>query len=214
MNDLEAISGYRYHDASHNSSHSYILPAVEKLLDEIKENRTLEKNRLFDLGCGNGSVAAHLAERGWEVVGVDASADGIRNAKSRYPYLTLESGSAYEDLEHRFGRFPVVLSLEVVEHLYDPRAWAKNIFSLLEPGGDLVVSTPYHGYLKNLVLSVTGKMDAHFTALWDHGHIKFWSINTLTKLLTEAGFVDIRFARVGRVPSLAKSMIASARKPA
>jgi len=56
-------------------------------------------------------------------------------------------------------------------------------------------------------------MDKHFTALWDHGHIKFWSINTLTELLTEVGFVDIKFRRVGRIPSIAKSMIAIAKKP-
>ena len=56
-------------------------------------------------------------------------------------------------------------------------------------------------------------MDRHFTALWDHGHIKFWSMATLGELLREAGFVDLRFERVGRVPALAKSMIAVARKP-
>lgn len=56
-------------------------------------------------------------------------------------------------------------------------------------------------------------MDAHLTALWDHGHIKFWSMRTLAILLEEAGFCDIRFERVGRIPALAKSMIAVARKP-
>lgn len=55
-------------------------------------------------------------------------------------------------------------------------------------------------------------MDAHFHALWDHGHIKFWSIPTLTTLLTEVGFGDIRFGRVGSIPPLAKSMIAVAKK--
>jgi hypothetical protein len=73
-------------------------------------------------------------------------------------------------------------------------------------GGTAIVSTPYHGYWKNLALAVTGRMDAHFTALWDHGHIKFWSIATLGELLREAGFVDIRFERVGQVPPLAKAM--------
>lgn len=56
-------------------------------------------------------------------------------------------------------------------------------------------------------------MDAHFTALWDHGHIKFWSMKTLTLLLEEAGFRDIRFERLGRIPALAKSMVAVVRKP-
>ena len=47
----------------------------------------------------------------------------------------------------------------------------------------------------------------------DHGHIKFWSISNLGGLLNEAGFSNIRFQRVGRIPALAKSMIAVAEKP-
>jgi hypothetical protein len=62
-------------------------------------------------------------------------------------------------------------------------------------------------------LALTGRMDNHFTALWDNGHIKFWSMDTLGELLREAGFVGVRFERVGRILPLAKSMIAIARKP-
>lgn len=79
-------------------------------------------------------------------------------------------------------------------------------------GGVAIISTPYHGYWKNLALAVTGKMDRHFTALWDHGHIKFWSRKTLKKLLLEARFSDIKFVRVGRIPLFAKSMIAIVKK--
>jgi hypothetical protein len=106
-----------------------------------------------------------------------------------------------------------VIRVEVVEHIYGPEDYAKTLFDLVEPGGTAIVSTPYHGYLKNLALAVSGHMERHFTALWDHGHIKFWSIPTLTTLLTEVGFRDIRFLRVGRIPALAKSMIAVAQKP-
>lgn len=104
----------------------------------------------------------------------------------------------------------MVLSLEVVEHVYAPRHYAQTLFDLLEPGGTAIISTPYHGYWKNLALALSGRMDAHFAALWDHGHIKFWSISTLGELLREVGFVDIQFERVGRVPPLAKALIAIA----
>ena len=114
----------------------------------------------------------------------------------------------------KYGQYPVVTSLEVVEHVFFPRQYALTLYSLLEFGGVTIISTPYHSYLKNLAISITGKMDKHFTALWDYGHIKFWSMKTLSKLLREVGFVDIRFVRVGRIPVLAKSMIAIARKPA
>jgi 2-polyprenyl-6-hydroxyphenyl methylase/3-demethylubiquinone-9 3-methyltransferase len=87
------------------------------------------------------------------------------------------------------------------------------LFDLCERGGTVVFSTPYHGYLKNVALALSGKVDRHFTALWDHGHIKFWSCSTLSTLLEEAGFETPRYLRVGRIPPLAKSMIAIAHKP-
>ena len=144
---------------------------------------------------------------------MDPSSEGISIAARTYPNLQLKEGSAYDDLVSIYGRFPVILSLEVVEHVYAPREYARTLFDLVEPGGTAIISTPYHGYLKNLAIALTGKMDTHFTALWDHGHIKFWSIQTLSVLLKEAGFGDIRFVRVGRIPPLAKSMIAIACKP-
>ena len=211
MNQLASgpdISGYNYQDAETNVSHEYLLPMVVRILDSL--HLPQEQRRLFDLGCGNGSVARILVDRGWNVTGVDPSHEGIARAKQAYPELNLYQGSAYDNLAARFGQFPVVLSLEVVEHVYSPRVYARTLFDLVTPGGVAVISTPYHGYLKNLAIAVTGKMDRHFTALWDHGHIKFWSVKTLRGLLLEAGFSDLEFARVGRIRMLAKSMIAVA----
>ena len=63
-------------------------------------------------------------------------------------------------------------------------------FELLRPGGLFVVPTPYNGYLKNVALAVSGRMDRHWIALWDGGHIKFWSWKTIRVMLKEGGFVD------------------------
>lgn len=100
-----------------------------------------------------------------------------------------------------------------MEHVYAPRRWAAAAFSALKPGGVLISSTPSHGYLKNLTLAAIGKLDAHFTALWDGGHIKFWSRRTLTALLQEAGLELVAFRGAGRWPWLWKSMLIAARKP-
>lgn len=163
--------------------------------------------KVFDLGCGNGAFARHLKSKGYEMTGVDPSSSGIAVARRADPTLRLEVGSAYEPLASTYGTFPAVVSLEVVEHVYDPRLYAKCVADLLRPGGMAIISTPYHSYFKNLVLAVSGKMDAHFTALWDHGHIKFWSVKTLTVLFAEQGLRVQKVLRVGRFPALAKSMI-------
>jgi 2-polyprenyl-6-hydroxyphenyl methylase/3-demethylubiquinone-9 3-methyltransferase len=200
------ISGYTYEDPELNASHDYLVPA---LLEELASlGLSPAQTRLFELGCGNGSVAEVLTRQGYQITGVDASAQGIEQAKRRYPHLNLQLGSAYDRLADTYGRFPVVVSLEVVEHLFAPRVFARTLFDLVEPSGTAIVSTPYHGYWKNLALALTGRLDHHFTALWDYGHIKFWSMATLRQLLQEAGFRSITFRRVGRVPALAKSMIA------
>jgi len=73
----------------------------------------------------------------------------------------------------------------------------------------LIISTPYHGYLKNLALAFTGKWDTHANPLWDGGHIKLWSRRTLGCLLTGAGFENLQFRGVGRLPGLWMTMVMS-----
>ncbi len=89
----------------------------------------------------------------------------------------------------------------------------KNAFALLKPGGIFLVSTPYHGYLKNVAVAIAGKSDWHHTALWDGGHIKFWSPRTLAILLNEGGFRDIKWRGAVPVPYLWKSMVMRATRP-
>jgi 2-polyprenyl-3-methyl-5-hydroxy-6-metoxy-1,4-benzoquinol methylase len=193
-----AADDFRHHD--------YLIPAV---LSILKDART---ERILDLGCGNGLATHVLATHGYRIIGIDPSEEGINWARAHYPDIEVHQGSANDDLRARFGTFPVVMSLEVVEHIYDPRTYARTLFNLVELGGLAIVSTPYNGYLKNLAVALFNKFDAHHNPLWDHGHIKFWSVATLTRLLEEAGFGAIEFRRVGRIPPLAKSMIAIAKK--
>ncbi|MCP9915820.1 class I SAM-dependent methyltransferase [Cyanobium sp. ATX 6F1] len=169
--------------------------------------------RVLDLGCGNGWLSGWLAGRGFQVVGVDPSASGIAEARRAHPQLRFEPLIATPQLLETLGEAPfdLVVSLEVVEHCYAPRDWAAAAFSALRPGGQLIVSTPYHGYLKNLALAATGQLDAHFTALWDGGHVKFWSRRSLGQLLVEAGFELEAFRGAGRLPLLWKSMLLRAR---
>jgi 2-polyprenyl-6-hydroxyphenyl methylase/3-demethylubiquinone-9 3-methyltransferase len=188
----DGFESYPHRDAAQSHAHAYLLPAIDRILAEAAPQT------VFDLGCGNGSVARHLSTR-YQVAGIDYSKQGIEQARAASPELRLEHGSAYDDLARIHGQFDCVLSLEVVEHLFNPRLFARRMFDLVKPEGMAVVSTPYHGYWKNLALAASGKLDAHFTTLWDGGHVKFWSIKTLDVLLTEAGFVDIRFDRVAPV---------------
>ena len=110
------------------------------------------------------------------------------------------------------GPFDLVVSTEVVEHLYAPRLLPLFAGKVLKAGGIVILTTPYHGYLKNVLIAATGHWDTHHTALWEGGHIKFWSRRTLAQLMAENGFETIAFRGVGRLPLLWKSMIMVFRK--
>ena len=207
--DRAEASGYKYFDEAHNESHAYLLPKLASILESLGPT----ERHLFEIGCGNGSTAEWLDRLGWTVSGIDPSEQGIDHARTHRPELDLRCASLTPQTVHLFGHFPIVLSLEVIEHVFLPREFVRDAFSLLRPGGTLIMSTPYHGYTKNLALAVSGRMDSHFTALWDYGHIKFWSEKTLRVLLDETGFCEIRFLRSGRVAPVAKSMFALAQRP-
>jgi len=202
-------SDYRYASADPQWSNHYLWPPVREIVLANLE----PGDRVIDVGCGNGAIASMLHGEGFSTTGVDPSESGIRVAHKAHPGIQFAQRSAYDDLAGEFGEFDAVVSLEVVEHCFSPRDYASNVMRLLRPGGLAVVSTPFHGYWKNLAIALGGKFDAHWSPLWDGGHIKFWAEATLRALLLETGFMGIGFRRVGRIPPLAKSMIAIARKP-
>jgi hypothetical protein len=74
------------------------------------------------------------------------------------------------------------------------------------------VTTPYHGYVKNLLIAALGKLDSHMDPLWEGGHIKFFSVDALGKLVASHGFRRVELDVYGRLPLLWKSMICTALK--
>lgn len=197
-------------------SHSYLEPVVLRLIAKACSNTSGRQApaKVFDAGCGNGVLLGSLKGAGYTVAGCDSSEAGIAIAHQALGNdVRLECLSVYDDLAASFGcDWDFVVATEVIEHLYAPREFLGRARALLRLGGTLILSTPYHGYLKNLVMAVTGTLDAHFTALWDGGHIKFWSYHTLTKVLQEERFEGFHFTGAGRFSWLWKSMIVSSQR--
>jgi len=174
---------------------------------------------MISLGCAKNLVDSEvmlgeLARRGYEVVGVDHSRSGIAIAKKRFPALRFEQHDLAAPLPAgHHGRYDCVVSSEVIEHMLLPRCLMAAARAALRPGGVLILTTPYHGYWKNLALALTGRFDEHWHPLRDHGHVKFFSRRTLLRLFEEFGFGELRYLAVGRIPPLARSMIVAGTKP-
>ena len=151
---------------------------------------------------------------GLQVLGVDASESGITIASKRWGQVgkflceTIDANLPLNVQE----TFDLVVSSDVIEHLYRPRELLECAMSMLRPNGWLIIGTPYHGYFKNLGLSLLDRWDAHHGVHWDGGHIKFFSVQSLSQMVVAAGF-DVHHIRFfGRIPLLWKNMICIAKK--
>lgn len=191
---------FTWHTSHAVGAHAYLLPGFAEALTG--------GGSIVDLGCGNGSLTAALIDHlGQPITGVDGSVSGIEQARRTHPSAAFEVVDLLAPLpQHLRGRFDVAMSSEVVEHLLLPR----ELFHRATESGasTFVVSTPYHGYVKNLALALTGKFDQHWNPLMDFGHVKFFSPDTLSRLGADCGWAVRDIRRLGRIGPLAKSMLA------
>ncbi|HXU64801.1 MAG TPA: methyltransferase domain-containing protein [Polyangia bacterium] len=157
---------------------------------------------LLDFGAGTGHLIRRLFRSGQfrTVTGADLyprSAD-----------LPAEIGWIEGDLNNQLpapaAAFDTIVAAEVIEHLENPRAVAREFFRLLRPGGLLVFSTPNNESVRSLIaLAVRG----HFVAFGDSSypaHITALTGTDLRRILTESGFgrIDVSYTDTGSIPGL------------
>lgn len=95
--------------------------------------------RLLDVGCGTGDHLQRMADRGFEVAGVDGSADMLANARSLNPNMDLRQ-SDVDALPFADGEFDVILCVEVLRYLPDSKKCIEEMARVLKPGGVCLVT--------------------------------------------------------------------------
>jgi 2-polyprenyl-3-methyl-5-hydroxy-6-metoxy-1,4-benzoquinol methylase len=191
------------------------LGLTNMIVDIIRERAGV--TTICDLGCGNGFLASKLGALGYDVTGLDASDKLLAVARTHYgsDHVRFEKAVFGEhEILDGLGTFDLVVSSDVIEHLYHPTSLIDTALRLLKPGGVFVCATPYNGYLKNLAISVIDRWDLYHSVHWDGGHIKFFSVKTLGAMIERGGFAVDGFRYYGRVPGFWKNMICLATKRA
>lgn len=162
--------------------------SLKARLDFFQEKCISENDKVLDYGCGTGAILTGLSGiNKYESYGVDVSENAIDYAKSQFKDYNWLKISIDDKLPFNDGNFDVVLSSEVIEHVFDVDSYLKELHRVLKPGGILGITCPFHGLTKDLLIILSGKFESHFHNPYEP-HIRFYSIKGMSNVLTKNSF--------------------------
>jgi 2-polyprenyl-3-methyl-5-hydroxy-6-metoxy-1,4-benzoquinol methylase len=128
---------------------------------------------IFDIGGGNGYVAAALEKNGFPSVLVEPGIDGIKHARDRN--LKNLFCSTVDDANFKKNSIPAIGVFDVVEHIQDDGKFLKTLHDVLKPGGKIFITVPAYSFL----WSTEDKLGGHF---------RRYTLKSISKKLESSGF--------------------------
>lgn len=178
----------------------------------LKNFIPLEKEKvILDFGCGNGAILREMAILNPEAryIGIDVSGVALEAAKKKLPATVFYKVGDGEKFPLSDKSIDFVFSSEVLEHVYDIENALSELQRVLKPGGKILLTVPYHGFIKNILITIFA-FNRHFDPAGPH--IRFFSKKTLFDLLNKFDFNVIKYGYYGRFYPISHSIYVLAEK--
>jgi SAM-dependent methyltransferase len=167
-----------------NNPHSYALQLVGA------------GHRVLEVGCSVGHVTQHLVAAGNSVVGVEIDAEAAHEARAWASTVHVIDLDRDHLTTVESGHFDVIVLGDVLEHLRDPVAVLRDLLTLLEPQGRVVISVPHVAHIDVRLMLLEGKWEYQDDGLLDRTHLRWFTKSSLHQLLADVGLVATRIERV------------------
>jgi 2-polyprenyl-3-methyl-5-hydroxy-6-metoxy-1,4-benzoquinol methylase len=143
-------------------------------------------SRWLELGCHNARFAVMLAERGFDVTGVDVYDPSLKGQNT------------WDYKQHNLNSFPypftdnsfdIISGLEIIEHIIDTDRFLSEAHRILKPNGALLLTTPNINMLRNRFRVPLGKYPYGLEYRNDIHHVRLYNVSALRSQLAEHGFI-------------------------
>ena len=154
---------------------------------------------VLDVGCGRGGTAALLARRGITVDGVSWNDQEIAAASKvcrRVIYCDVSYGLPEVEAE----TYDCVLCSHILEHIAYPQQLLCDIHRALRTQGTLVVVIPNLFFWSDRLQLLMGRWEYQSFGTFDYTHLRWYTRESLTRLITNYGFAPENFFALGWMP--------------
>lgn len=155
----------------------------------------LSSNRVLEIGCGEGKLAAVYQRRnpGVTYLGVELFEDAGRQASNHMHDVVvgdIEQSSTIAELDKRINgeKFDALLFGDVLEHLRDPWRVLAELRTRVSEGGVCIACIPNVSHWSLLVEQFKGRWDYADAGLLDRTHLRFFTLETAVELFERAGW--------------------------
>lgn len=97
--------------------------------------------KILEIGCGMGHFSNYCYNSKRSIVSVDIGKSKMKMAKNKYPFLSFVQADA-EELPLKNNSFDVVVSIDLIEHLFDQDSHFKEVNRILKDDGLYIIKTP------------------------------------------------------------------------
>jgi 2-polyprenyl-3-methyl-5-hydroxy-6-metoxy-1,4-benzoquinol methylase len=190
MNQNKHFSNHYIDAISGNPEINYFTPIIKEVFQNIKTPKSV-----CDLGCGNGLFSIAIQnEYGCELVGVDGNSYALEQAKKRgIQNLHKIDDFCTDTMPFVNNRFDLVICKDVLEHLLKPEFLVAEMTRITKPNGYALIHVPNHfpissrfKFLFNANIDTFGFFPG--SDRWNFPHIRFFTKESLLKLLEMHGF--------------------------
>ncbi|MFN5382944.1 MAG: bifunctional 2-polyprenyl-6-hydroxyphenol methylase/3-demethylubiquinol 3-O-methyltransferase UbiG [Alphaproteobacteria bacterium] len=172
---------------------NYIKDAISKFKISLSEAKIL------DVGCGGGLISLPLAKLCKNVTAIDASSKNIEiakiQAKKESAKLKLLNATTSEMLKKR-TKYDVIISLEVIEHVADYKAFLEELTILTHQDSIIIISTINRSFKSLLQAKMFAEYVARMLPIGTHDFDKFLKPKEIQDTMATLGWKMLDIAGV------------------
>lgn len=169
-------------------------------------------DNVLDIGCGNGGLLYQLRNNYTNLYGTeldeDRVNDAIKNCSGLNAVITKINIENKSDFPDNF--FDLIITCDVIEHIYDVFKAYNEISRILKPGGKIITVTPNIAYFKRRLTLLSGKFPStsagdegfksnDLTDRHDGAHIHYFTFRMIEKLYKKYNLKVVKKIGYGRL---------------
>jgi SAM-dependent methyltransferase len=167
-------------------------------IDKYLKNK---EQKVVDIGCGAGTICFYIANEGNNVSGFDISSKAIKACKESSRVLNLDNLTRFKIVdfpeEYVEEKFDLIIFSEVIEHLRNDSLALKRIYTMLNKGGIVIITTPsIHAPLYRL--GYAKSFDKRV------GHLRRYTVEGLSKQCEDIG---LKVIEVGKTEGILRNFL-------